>query len=257
MNMNKNDKKDMKKNIQSNDFVAIYKTDEEVRLTILTNVCRMMINRGYLDINKYKHSGNIKDRKRSPYLKSDNIDNDLFLKYIGKRTDDNVYVVPVDMHFKDEMILSNAKNNNNNFDGSKVVIKILSKKITDINNSPLVNEFLKKYTKQHKIIIFNEISDKAYKSILNSYNIEAFEKKHLMIDLMAHICAPENVKILNKHHIRHIINPKFHSIKANDPLCRYYNAKINDILRVIRPSANNSFEVGYYSVIEPTFGIFK
>lgn len=242
----------------SENYVNLYKDDETIRLTVLSNICRMMIRRGVLDINKHTNknpgSGPSESGDIEQISKMDPIDNNSFLKHIGKRSDNGVYVIPTDVHFKDDMLRTDEgkrKDENIDFDGSKLVVKIIPQKITDITNSQIINDFLKTHVNHHKLMVFDSISEKAHASIRKHYNLEAFDKDSLMMDLMSYICAPIGCMLVNTSDMKHIINPKIAKIHENDPMARYYSAKKGDIVRIIRASANNSMDVAYRRVIDP------
>ena len=88
-------------------------------------------------------------------------------------------------------------------------------------------------------------------------NIEVFDRDFFMLDLMSHVCAPTSCNFLTEEEVlEYIDNPKIAKIHENDPLTRYYNGKRGQILRIIRPSLNNSIEVGMRRVIEAK-SVFK
>lgn len=232
----------------SENYNNLIKDDETVRLTLLVNVCRMMVTRGYMDKKKYTSSNDSKEKKIHGYFDNDTINNDLFLPFIEKRTDNNIYTIPLDVHFKGER---EKKSEKSEFDGSSLIVRIIPQKVTDVDNSPIFNDFLKSYEKFHKIVIFDGMAEKVYNSIRRKKNLEAFEKDSMMIDYMSYIGAPVECSIVLNDDIKHILNPKIAKIYENDPLARYYGAKIDDILRIVRASVNNSNEVSYRKVIEP------
>ena len=67
---------------------------------------------------------------------------------------------------------------------------------------------------------------------------------------MSMIFAPINCSLVTSNEIAHIIAPKLPKIYENDPLVRYYNGKKNGIIKIIRPSLNNSIETVYKKIIE-------
>ena len=242
----------------SNNYINLHKDEETIRLTILTNICRMIVTRKHMDINKYRsnksNDSNTQKNIVDQVSDNDEIDNRLFLPYIYKRVDSGIYNIPLDILYKDEQFQKIDKNTQSGetfeFDGSMVVVKIIPQKITDIGNSPLLNDFLKSHAKYHKIIVFDEMSDKAYNAINRKSNLEAFEKSDMMIDIMSYYCSPVSCEIVDEDKLKHITNPKISKIHENDPLARYYNAKKGNILRIIRPSLNNGKESAYRKVIE-------
>lgn len=161
-----------------------------------------------------------------------------------------MYFIPIDVPLRDQRE-ADVEGGVTEFDGTSVVVKLIPQVVKDVSNSPILNDFLKSYNNNHKIVVFDGITDKVYNTIRKKKNIEVFVRDYLMIDLMEHDCAPDNCKIVMSDEIKHITNPKFGKIHENDPLCRYHYAKVNDIIRVERSSINNALDVDYRRVIEP------
>lgn len=251
----------------SENYINLYDDDEKNRLTVLTNICRMMIRRGHMSKQKYLMTSESFDENTSvvpaPASDSDDIDNKLFLPFFDKKTDNNVYTIRLDINIKDDRIDEGNKKGNSNkksltsdsekydFDGSLLIIKLVPQRVSDIENSPLFNDFVKTYIKNHKIIVFDGILEKVYNSVRHKKNIEVFSRDALKIDLMSYILSPLECNIVTSNDIKHIIHPKIPKIHENDPLARYYRAKKGQIIRIIRASINNSKEVVYRKVIEP------
>jgi len=210
-----------------------------------------MINRGYMDRNKYEKEE--KDVKPSQSIiekssSSDTINNALFLPFIETRVDNNTYIIPLDTPYRDQR---EAKGEvHADFDGSSIIVKLIPQVVKDITNSPLLNDFFKQYNSHHKIIVFDGMADKVYSVISKKKNVEVFDRDYLMIDLMAHVGAPIACSIVDKEDISYITNPKIAKILENDPLCRYYNGKKDQIIRIIRACLNNSEEIVYRKVID-------
>jgi hypothetical protein len=249
----------------SENHVNLQFSEEKIRLTVLTNVCRMLVTRGYMDINKYRQTGtDEKDKKEKtgkisitveqPSGKG-RIDNTLFLPFIGTRVDNNVYVIPLDTPYRDER---EAKGEGNiDFDGSTVVVKIIPQVVKDISNSPILNDFFKTFGNSHKIVIFDGMSDKVYTSLRKVKNVESFARDFFMMDIMSYVGAPNKVEFVTAEDMPHVINAKHAKIHENDPLSRYYNGKQGQKLRIVSPSINNCVFVGYRKIGAPKPGMFK
>jgi hypothetical protein len=234
-------------------YVDLRFDEEKIRITFLTNICRMLLKRGYMDIKKYMKKDNTEQTKQNEqFSRHDIIDNELFLPFIEKRVDNNVYTIPLDIQYPDKRV-SDEKNN---FDGSKVIVKIIPQSVKEVTKSPMLNEFFKTYSNYHKIIVFDDYVDKVYSILHKKKNVEIFKRDDLMIDLMSHECAPISCEFVTLDDISYIINPKIAKILENDPLTRYYDGTRGQIMRIIRPSLNHSVETIYRKVIEPKF-IFK
>lgn len=244
----------------SENYVNLYYSDEKIRLTILTNICRRLVTLGYLDSEKYKprlvpgKTSGEKDIRKivvEPPSTNDKIDNSLFLPFIENRTDNNVYIIPLDNPYKDERPAKSS--GPPDFDGSSVVIKLIPQTVKDISSSPILSEFLESYSKYHKIVVLDGMSPKVYVGVTKKKNSEIFTKSHFMIDLMSHFEAPERCDFVESSDIGYITNQKNSKIHENDPLCMYYNGKNGMIMRIVRRSHNNSKEIGYRKVIGPNF----
>lgn len=243
----------------SETYTDLYYSEEEIRLTILTNICRMMIRRGYMDKSKYGYPKDkiIKeDKEKKSAVKSvvkspssiDDIDNSLFLPFIETRVDNNTYIIPLDTPYRDQREAKGEAHAD--FDGSSIVVKLIPQVVKDITNSPILNDFFKQYNTQHKIVVFDGMADKVYSVLSKKKNVEVFDRDYLMIDLMSHIGAPILCSIISDDDISFITNPKIAKILENDPLCRYYNGKKSQIMRIVRSSLNNSQEIAYRRIID-------
>jgi DNA-directed RNA polymerase subunit H (RpoH/RPB5) len=244
----------------SENYVNLYFSEEKIRLTVLTNICRMMVTRGYMDADKYKFDPEKPLEKEVARTvieqpsSNDKIDNSLFLPFIQNRVDNNTYIIPLDTPYRDQR--EGKGDANVDFDGSTVIVRIVPQVVKDISNSPLLNEFFKTYNNNHKIIVFDGMVDKVHNVLSKKRNVEAFDRDYLMIDLMSHRCAPVACSLVTEEDINYITNPKISKILENDPLCRYYNGKKGSIMRIVRSSLNNSEEIVYRKVIEPK-SVFK
>ena len=244
----------------SENYVNLYFSEEKIRLTVLTNICRMMVTRGYMDADKYKFDPEKPLEKEvvrtviEQPSSNDKIDNSLFLPFIQNRVDNNTYIIPLDTPYRDQR--EGKGDANVDFDGSTVIVRIVPQVVKDISNSPLLNDFFKTYNNNHKIIVFDGMVDKVYNVLSKKRNVEAFDRDYLMIDLMSHRCAPVACSLVTEEDINYITNPKISKILENDPLCRYYNGKKGSIMRIVRSSLNNSEEIVYRKVIEPK-SVFK
>lgn len=250
----------------SENHINLQYSEEQIRLTVLTNICRMLVTRGFMSASKYAPS-NKEDEKKQDKDKGvrsitvehptgkDRINNTLFLPFIAARTDNNIYVIPLDTPYRDQR---EAKGEANiDFDGSVIIIKIIPQIVKDISNSPILNDFFKSYNKNHKIIVFDGMSDKVFNVLSKKKNVESFGRDFFMMDIMSHVNAPNKVEFVTLADISHMTNPKLAKIHENDPTCMYFNGKQGQILRTISPSINNCVFVNYRKVVAPKSGAFK
>lgn len=223
----------------SETHVNLYFDEEKIRLTVLTNICRILIRRGYMSLDKYSLKKDEKDTSIvQKHSTKDIINNSSFMSFIGKQSDNGQYKIPLDKNYEDA-------GTTKDFDGSCVIVKLIPQVVKDITNSPIINDFLKTNLKYHKIIVFDGMSDKVHIALSKKKNVEVFSRDYLMIDLMSHDCAPIKCELITDDDIKHIINPRIPYIHLNDPLVKYYNGKKKQILRITRTSLNNSEEIGY------------
>lgn len=235
-------------------YENLYYNEDEIRLKVLTNICRMMTTRGYMDIEKYRFKNKDEEKKdkndnstNTVLRTNDLIDESLFLPLIKKRSDNNVYIIPLDKPYRDRR--ESKAEANAEFDGSTVVVKLIHQVVKDVGNSPILNDFFKIYNDKHKIVVFDGMADKVYNTLSRKKNVEVFDRDYLMIDLMHFEAAPLNCNLITYDDINYIINPAIAKINRSDPLTRYYDGDKGEILRVERSSLNNSIEIGYRKII--------
>ncbi len=245
--------------MSSENYVNLTYDDEKIRLTVLTNICRMLVTRGYMDAKKYgvfTDKIGLEEKSRVDQVsRIDHINNYLFLPFIETRVDNNVYIIPLDTKY-DEQKESKDKDKDNNFNGDSVIVKIIPQVVKDITNSAMLNDFFKTYNSYHSIIVFDGMADKVYSILSKKKNIEVFARDYFMIDLMSHDCAPISCNFVTGDELNYMKNAKIAKIHENDPLVRYYNGKKGNIIRIVRPSLNNSAESACRRVIEPKL-VFK
>lgn len=140
--------------------ISLLKDDETVRITILTNICRMMCRRGRLDITKYLIDGD----------PLNDFDTKLIERLFAEKNDTHTYIIQMDTPFVNE---SKKKDD---FDGKQLVIKFIPQIVADIQNNVTYLDFMKQYNKYHKILVFNEALDKVYnvaeKKIILKFSIK-------------------------------------------------------------------------------------
>lgn len=208
-------------------LVQIEVSAEQRRQEILTNTIKMLTNRGIL---------NQKD-----------IDT-IIKKTLDIQSDDMVYKINLP--------------DKNKLESKQFIIKIINQKITAINKSSGISDFLNAYKNDPKILIVNSISNKARSQATNNYpKTEVFLEKELMINLIEKIEIPlhillsdeEGNKILEVYNVAKRGMPK---ISNTDPVAKYYNMKIGQVCKIIRPS-ETSGKVPYYRLVVKAPSIAK
>lgn len=202
--------------------LPVEKSSEIKRVTVLTNIIKMITERGILSHDKLEQ--NIKN-------------------ITTMQSDDYVYKIPID--HKDKV---NG--------ASTFIIKLIYQKITSISKSSGIADFLLQHKNDPKIVVVSSISNKLMFNIKSdpTYpNTEIFLEKELMINIIDHIAVPKHIllseeelkRVLESYHAKRREIPE---ILVTDPVARYYNAKIGDMFRIIRPS-ETAGEAPYYRLV--------
>ena len=101
------------------------------------------------------------------------------------------------------------------------------------------------------MVIFQKFSEATQDLELEYGNLTIFTHKNLMFNIVEHEFVPthqlleadEKVKLLSDFMITNY--DKLPLISKSDPVCRYYNFRENDVIRVIRPSNADKSHVSY------------
>lgn len=138
----------------------------------------------------------------------------------------------------------------------KVAIKIVSQKITAINRSFGINEFLIAYKNNHKIVVVKEISKKAVQYIMNNFSdTEIFLEEELMINIIDNDIIPIHELLTEEEQQTFLVDynckkKNMPKILNTDPVARYYNMKPGNICRILRPSEKAGLCPTYRLVIK-------
>jgi hypothetical protein len=202
---------------------SLQKDAETIRKEVLTNTLKML-----------------------RYRKLIKWDNSTIKKFIKIQSDTGEYIVKLDNKIKDPI------NENEKFNGSVIYIKLIAQCTKSIKNNPIITQFTKKYMNEHKIIIFDDIVDKAKYELKNLYNyIEVFRQASLMIDLMSIDIAPNSCVVLNDNDIIKLqkeymmTNKQMAKISFNDPTAEYLGAQLGSVIKIEGKSHNSVVEVRY------------
>lgn len=197
----------------------IEKSFSQIRETLLTNVIKMLTERGLL--NKENLDKNIK-------------------KLVNTQSDDYVFYIDID--------------NPQNETEKKYLVKIFFQKISSISKQSTIIEFLEKNKDIHKIIIVKSINPKSGDTIVSDYrNTELFLEHELMLNLRDYDFVPryqitdetmENFQtdFCNLYKCKKRNIPK---LFVTDPVARYYNLQRGQIVRIIRPSDTSGKSASY------------
>ncbi len=199
---------------------------EKKRKILLENVVRMLTNRHLLDENKLENN---------------------ISKIISSNSDDMLYTINLDHPELYYPKLDSTKN---------MYVKLLLQKVSGVSKTSNIGEFLNQHKNHPKIIIVSSITTTASDVIRNDYPFsEVFLEKDLMIDKVRHISVPEHEllseedtkKVLEEYMIKKREMPK---IFISDPISRYYNAKVNQIFKITRPSETSGLAPYHRLVIK-------
>lgn len=194
---------------------------------ILTNIVKMLTNRHMV-------------------LKPENLDKNI------KKVFDQI----------DENLLFTIKSD---YDETVYSFKIYYQKLTTIKKVTAIEEFILKNKKAKKILILSAINNKVYNQILQYKNLEVFFDYEMMINLVDMHIIPEH-HLLTEEEKDVYIKSYHHQTKNNfkgmskmfvsDPVSRYYNMKVGDIVRIIRPSVTSGYSVFYRRIVPGTTPLF-
>jgi len=139
-------------------------------------------------------------------------------------------------------------------DDKKYGIKFISAFLTTIKKEASIENFLSKNADTHKFIIINKLSDRAIKQILEYQNTEVFTITELMIVIIDHDIVPLHILLTEDEKSKYFLEFNHHprdmkKILVNDPVARFYGAKVGDLFKIIRPTITSGKEIDFRMVI--------
>jgi DNA-directed RNA polymerase subunit H (RpoH/RPB5) len=219
----------MSKNINIEKFIPellpTEKSYHQLVIDVKQTIIKIFINRGFINADN-------KDK----YIK----------KLISDENEDMEYIIQLD----------NEKNYNTYIPNKKVFIKIFDYKITSINKTSPISEFISKYDKEYKFIIVDDINPRT-EEIIESYNtpIEIFKFDLMISDRTEHILVPKHI-VLTEEESKNVMesyraNPRdMPLIRSNEVIAKYYKMKHGEVVKIIRPSPVTGESVAYRLVIK-------
>ena len=139
-------------------------------------------------------------------------------------------------------------------DDKKFGIKFVSNFLTTIKKEAGIENFLEKNSDVHKFVIINRLSDRAVKQILEYKNTEVFTMDELLIVVIDHYLVPQHI-LLSPEEKENYLTTFNHQIRdmkkilLNDPIAKFYGAKVGDMFKIIRPSITAGKDIDYRIVI--------
>jgi DNA-directed RNA polymerase I, II, and III subunit RPABC1 len=166
-------------------------------------------------------------------------------KYTSKTLDDLVNKISPSIN-DDELLFT--------IDDKKYGIKFINMYLTTIKKEVSIENFLSKNADVHKFIIINKLSDRAIKQIVEYENTEVFTIDELLIVIIDHNIVPQHILLTPEEKEKYYTVFNHHprdmkKILVNDPVARFYGAKVGDLFKIIRPSITSGKEVDYRIVV--------
>jgi len=152
--------------------------------------------------------------------------------------------------------LDNSKNYNSEIKNKKIIIKFFDYKITSINKSSPIGEFITKHNNEYTFIIVDDINSKSENTLTDySDNIEIFKFNNLQFNIIDHDLVPKHI-VLNEEESKNVMETyrakkrDMILIRTNDPIAKYYKMKSNDVVKIIRDSTMTCDSVSYRLIIK-------
>ena len=141
------------------------------------------------------------------------------------------------------------------FDNNKIVIGLyINYKLDNLQHAKILST-INKYSKESiKIIVVESYVEKIYND-LKLLNFEVFDKNFFLINIIDHIASPKYELINNKTECDNILSEyqtkkaQMQKILITDKISLYYNAKKENIFRIIRNSNLTGYSITYRIVI--------
>ena len=213
------------------ELIPVKKDHETIRKDVLTNIIKMFYERKHI----------------TKSLESN-------IESIKKYKDDDTYKITLDKAIKPD---SDDDNYTKNFDGNSVYVRIIHQKIQGLTKLPIVKDFLTQYKYNHKIFIFDDITDKLKSSLMLTPNTEVFTEPFFLLNLVDYIDSPK-YEVLGQDEINEILESyilkkkEMMKILTTDPVVSYFNLKRGDVLRIIRCSEQSGKSIAYRIVAKST-----
>lgn len=228
----------------SNSFLssAIEKTSEEQRFDIVTNIVKMLVERGV--IKGQTLSRMINDFSDVPI--------DVFKT--NEERDQHAKKIATSLlsHFKDDNTCSFTIDNPQENDSKNYkIVLLLDQKVANVTKSSVIADYLFKNQAEHKIIVVNDINTRSRHDVIMKFPlVEVFKQSELMINIVDHIFQPIFM-VLSQDECKQMLEE--YDIKKNrlpwifvtDPISRYYKLTIGQIIRVYRYSETSGLAVTY------------
>lgn len=232
---------DQAKSLSNKVLDPVKKDTETIRSTVLTNLVKMLGNRKW-----------ITEENIATQIKS----------IIDANNDDHYYKIKLDVYLAGVETYEPAdegkeKKKDPGFLDNVIAVKLLQQKVSSVGKSPIIQEFLSGNKNMHKIIVVEEISDKARQNLKNFPHTEVFEEYQLMVNLLDISCSPkyevltptESIVMLDAYELT---KSKMKVMFDSDPASLYFYLKMKQIVRIIRDSELTGKSTDYRIVVHKT-----
>lgn len=141
-------------------------------------------------------------------------------------------------------------NLNNNI---KCSIYSINVKLNSIAQGTPFDDYLSNNPDVHKIVILKDPAKKVLKQILSEYkNAEFFFEHEMLEDIPSKVFIPHH-SILNKFEKEELLSKFSHESELSvifntDTMSRYFNAKVGDIFKIVRPNMSSGTGIFYRRV---------
>lgn len=138
-------------------------------------------------------------------------------------------------------------------DESKCSIYSINTKLNSITRGTPIDDYLSNNIAIHKIVILRDPAKKVFKQILTDYkNAEFFFEHEMLEDAPTNVYISEHI-LLNAEEVK-ALTSKFSEQELSwiydvERMVRYYNGKVGDIFKVIRPSSSSGNSINYRRVV--------
>lgn len=205
--------------MERSNLFPIFKSNDDKIAAIISNVVRMLSRRIYIDDNGDKHY----------ILSYETTMNNM------KQGDKGEYIFKAD-------------------NGDRYAVKIVFDNITTTGSNSPIAAFMKDYSKHIKIIVASDYKNRIADWITNDGSY-IFTEFSMLSDLMANkhvpkfeLLSPSEMQLVKKEY--GINDDSIKKMKIYDPVTKYFNLGIGDIVRIIRPSPTTGEAVDYRIVVE-------
>lgn len=136
---------------------------------------------------------------------------------------------------------------------NKWSLNIIQSKLNSVNKgSPLEDYFLNNLDTK-KIIVVNKPSKKLVKQIINNFKGEVFNEYEMLEDIPSKVIVPKHQLLSEKEKNDFLESYNYSEISkihSTETMARYYNMKIDDIVKITRVSPTSGESIAYRHVVK-------